>query len=96
VVLVGAARGEFDLGRAAQSMMLAADRMGIGSCPATLHDEDTVRRLLNIPADRPARYAIAFGHPDSDLEPIVRENLRAITGRARKPLEDVVRWERFS
>lgn len=96
VVLVGAAgRGEFDIGRAAQNMMLAADAVGIGSCPATLHDEDTVRHLLGVPADRPARHAIAFGHPDAELEPVIRQNVGAITGHARKPLEDVVRWERL-
>lgn len=97
VVLVAApGRGEFDIGRAAQSMMLAANLIGIGTCPATLHDEPSVRRLLDIPDDHTARHAIAFGHPDPELEPVVRANMRAVTGHARKALDDVVRWEKFS
>jgi nitroreductase len=97
VVLVGEpGRGEFDIGRAAQNMMLAADVLGVGSCPATLHDQEAVRRLLGVPDDRPARHAVAFGHPDPDLEPIVRQNMKMVTGSARKPSSEVVRWERFS
>jgi nitroreductase len=37
---------EFDIGRVAQNMMLAASSMGIGSCPVTLHDEDRAREVL--------------------------------------------------
>jgi nitroreductase len=97
VVLVGEpGRGEFDIGRAAQNMMLAADALGIGSCPATLHDQEAVQRLLGIPEDRGARHAVAFGYPDQHLEPTVRENMQVVTGTARKPLSEVVRRERFS
>jgi nitroreductase len=96
VVLVGEpGRGEFDVGRAAQNMMLAADLVGIGSCPATLHDQDAVRQILGISDDHLARHAIAFGHPDPEVEPIVRRNMKMMTGAARKPLTDVVRRERF-
>jgi len=97
VVLVGMpGRGEFDIGRVGQNMMLAADSLGIGSCPATLHNQDAVRRLLGIPDDHLARHAIAFGYPDEDLEPTIRKNMSTVTERSRKPLEDLVRWERFS
>ena len=96
VVLVGEpGRGEFDIGRAAQNMMLAADARGIGSCPATLHNQDAVGGLLGIPRDRLARHAIAFGYPDGDVEPILRQNMKMVTGEARKPLNEVVRHERF-
>ena len=96
VVLVGEPdRGEFDIGRAAQNMMLAADLLGIGSCPATLHNEAAVRRLLDVPDDRLARYAVAFGYPDLDVEPIVRRNMKLVTGAARKTFSEVVRRERF-
>lgn len=97
VVLVGEpGRGEFDIGRAAQNMMLAADGLGIGSCPATLHHEEAVRGLLGVPDDRRARHAIAFGHPDRDLEPTVRKNMQMVTGTARKPVSEVIRRDRFS
>ena len=96
VVLVGdPGRGEFDLGRVAQSMMLAADALGVGSCPATLHDSETTHQILGIPDDRPARHAIAFGYPDAELESTIRQNMSTVTGPARKPLEGLVRWEKF-
>jgi nitroreductase len=96
VVLVGEpGRGEFDIGRAAQNMMLAADLVGIGSCPATLHNEELVRGLLGVPGDRLARHAIAFGHPNPDVEHLVRQNMKMVTGSARKPLTEVVRNETF-
>lgn len=96
VVLVGApGRGDFDLGRAAQNMMLTAAALGIGSCPATLHSQDSVRRLLGVPADRLARHAIAFGHPNQDVETIVRANMRLVTGSARQTLDEVVRRDTY-
>ena len=96
IVLVGEpGRGEFDLGRVAQNMMLAADVRGIGACPATLHDEEAARRLLGVPDDRPSRHAIAFGHPDREAERTVRENLRVFAGEGRKPLEEIVRTEKY-
>lgn len=76
-------------------MMLAADLLGIGSCPATLRDEEAVRSLPGVPDDRVARPAIAFGHPDLDVEPIVRRNMKIVTGAARKPVSEVVRREKF-
>jgi nitroreductase len=97
VVLVGApGRGDFDLGRAAQNMMLAADASGIGSCPATLHDEEAVRRILGVPDDRSARHAVAFGYPDRVHDATVRQNMKLVTGAARKSLDEVARWDRYA
>jgi nitroreductase len=88
-------RGEFDIGRAAQSMMLAADALGVGSCPATLHYHDKARSLLKVPPDHGCRHAIAFGYPDRAVEPIVRKQLKSVTGSGRVPLSELVRWDAF-
>ncbi|MGH9196476.1 MAG: nitroreductase family protein, partial [Acidimicrobiia bacterium] len=53
----------WDLGRAAQNMVLTAWQLGIGSCPATVHDHDFVRRELQIPADQHCEYILSFGYP---------------------------------
>ena len=53
----------WDLGIAAQNMMLAAWDLGIGSCPATVYDHDLARRLLGYPADRDCEYLLSFGYP---------------------------------
>ena len=53
----------WDLGRAAQNIMLAAWAMGIGSCPITVHDYGLVARTLGLPADRQCEYLITLGWP---------------------------------
>jgi nitroreductase len=94
VVLVRLPGGyDFDIGRAAQNMMLAAAALGIGSCPVTLHDEACARRILDVPEDHGCRYAIAFGYPDLERERTLRAR-RAIPG-GRKPYEEVVHEGRF-
>jgi nitroreductase len=53
----------FDLGRAAQNMVLAAWELGIGSVPATVYDQPKVRAILGLPDDRHCEYLLSFGHP---------------------------------
>lgn len=80
---------EFDIGRVAQNMMLAAASLGIGSCPITLHDADRARSTLHLPEGHTCRYAIAFGYPDAEVEQAARAQ-RPYGGR--KPLDELV-WE---
>lgn len=80
---------EFDIGRVAQTMMLAADALGIGSCPVTLHDETCATKALRLPPDHTCRYAIAFGRADTDRERVARTE-RPYGGR--KPLDEII-WE---
>lgn len=86
---------EFDAGRVAQNMMLAAAAIGVGSVPVTLYDEDKAKELLGVPADHRARYAIALGYPATADENLLRQQMRAGGMSGRKPLEEVVRDERF-
>jgi nitroreductase len=53
----------WDLGRAAQNMVLAAWELGIGSVPATVYDFDLARRLLGLPAERRCDFLLSFGYP---------------------------------
>lgn len=53
----------WDLGRAAQNMVLAAWELGIGSVPATVYDLALASRLLNLPADQCCDFLLSFGHP---------------------------------
>lgn len=82
----------FDIGRAAQNMMLAAAALGVGSCPITLHDTDRASAVLELPDDHRCRYAIALGYPDRDTEQQARS---ASSMGGRKPLEEIVRRDRF-
>ncbi|HTS14991.1 MAG TPA: nitroreductase family protein, partial [Candidatus Sulfotelmatobacter sp.] len=53
----------WDLGRAAQNMVLTAWELGIGSVPATVYDQDLARRLLGYPADQWCEFLLSLGYP---------------------------------
>lgn len=76
----------FDVGRAAQNMMLAAHALGVGSCPTTLHNEKEAKNYLGIPEDRRIQVCIAFGYPK---EAVKRGKVR------RKALEEILHRERW-
>ena len=81
---------QFDLGLAAQNMMLAAWELGIGSVPATVYDHDLARRLLGFPADHVCDYLLSFGYP-ADPTDLTRPNA---TG-GRRPLAEMCHEERW-
>ncbi len=58
-------RRMFDVGRHAQNLMVAANAEGLASCPVTLHHQDEVRAILDIPADVEAPMLVSLGWPDS-------------------------------
>ena len=80
----------FDLGQAADSMMLAAWELGVGSVPATVYEQDRARELLGYPADRHCEYLLSFGYPadPTDLT-------RPPKAGGRVPLDDLVHDERW-
>jgi nitroreductase len=53
----------WDLGRAAQNMVLVAWARGVGSVPATVYEHELCRRILGYPEDRHCEYILNFGHP---------------------------------
>lgn len=82
----------FDIGRAAQNLMLAAAAVGVGSCPITLHQQDRAAEVLGLPDGYQCRYAIAMGYPDDAAETAARS---ASSMGGRKTVDEVVRRERF-
>ena len=60
---------EFDTGRLAQNIMLAADALGIASCPITLHRTEDAAVVLGLPEGARCRYAITLGYPAADTAP---------------------------
>jgi len=80
----------FDLGQAAENMMLVAWEMGIGSVPATVYDHGLARRLLGYPADRHCEYVLSFGYP---ADPAALTAPRRAGGR--KSLDEIVHDERW-
>ncbi len=73
---------EFDTGRVAQNLMLAAAAIGVASCPVTLHRDQDAATTLGIPPGSRCRYAIALGYPG------VEATASGFGGR--KPLDELV------
>lgn len=70
IVLVQEKSGNpFDIGRAAQNIMLAAKAIGVASCPITLHREDGAREFVGAPKGATVRYAVALGYPAANAKP---------------------------
>ncbi len=80
----------WDLGRAAQSIILAAWAMGIGSCPITVQDLDLAADVLGLPPDRQCQYLIALGWP-ADPDDLTRPPRAG----GRKRFDEVVHSERW-
>jgi nitroreductase len=80
----------WDLGRAAQNMVLAAWELGIGSAPATVFDHDLAARLLGLPDGQRCNFILSFGYP-ADPSALTRPNKKG----GRKALDNVVREERW-
>lgn len=88
VVLVKEEGGNmFDIGRAAQNMMLAAKAIGVASCPITLHRSADAREFLGAPEGTVTQYAIALGYPGDDAKPAHRGG--------RRPAEEVIKLDHY-
>jgi len=80
----------FDLGQAAQNMMLAAWELGIGSVPATVYEHDLARRSLGYPADRHCEYLLSFGYP-AEADDLTRP----LRSGGRVALDELVHEDRW-
>ena len=80
----------WDLGRAAQNMVLAAWELEIGSVPATVYDHALAHRLLGLPPDRRCDFLLSFGYA-ADPSVLTAPNRSG----GRLPLADLVHEERW-
>lgn len=88
IALVDESKGyEFDIGRAAQNVMLAAQAIGVASCPVTLHREDEAAAVLGLPSGSRCRYAVALGYPADDAAPV--------NWGGRRPLDELTHSNRY-
>lgn len=80
----------WDAGLAAQNMMLAAWELGIGSCPATVYEQQIAREILDYPDDRWCGYLLSFGYP-ADPEDLTRPPKAG----GRRPIDEVLHREHW-
>jgi len=78
---------DFDSGRAAQNIMVAAWNEGLASCPVRIHHVDCGREALGLPEGWRISMVIALGHPEPSAP--------MSAGRGRAPFEEYVSWERY-
>ena len=80
----------WDMGRAAQNMVLAAWELGIGSVPATAHNHKVAAKLLALPEHRRCDFLLSFGYP-ADPSKLTARNKSG----GRKSLQDLVHREQW-
>lgn len=93
IALVITAKGEisgaFDEGRVTERLMIAARLLGLGAGTAWYGDasqQAAAKELLGIPSDQTARSMVVIGHPAEGAQS---------TGRGRKPLSELVSYDRL-
>lgn len=85
-----------DEGRLMQNMMLAAWANGVGSCIGSIYpegNEQRARDLLGIPKNRHLRTMLSMGYPSGPEA--LRLPPNTPLPRGRRPIQDVVSWERL-
>ena len=92
----------YDVGMAAENMILVALEQGIGACPILSFEEDKLKPLLNIPDKYEIALVVALGFPDES--PVVEvatdstkrwvdnEGMRHIP---KRELKDIIHRNRF-
>jgi nitroreductase len=87
VAIVQTERHEYDAGRCAQNMMVAAWNDGVGSCPAHVGEAE-LGALLGVPVSLHVNPVIGFGY----IDPARTTPPRSV-GRRRLPLDELTHWE---
>lgn len=80
----------FDVGRMAQNAMIAANDIGLATCPVTFQHQDRIRKALGLPAEMEAPMGVTLGHPDTSASQQVPR-----LSAPRIPLDDLVHRERW-
>jgi nitroreductase len=92
VAIVAWGRGPlaFDVGRAAQNMMLAGWEDGVGSCPNGIANPDRAAQALALGEDERVLIVLTFGYPLRERDPARRSPAEWVAAADRKPFDEVV------
>ncbi len=92
VAVVAGGKGpvQFDAGRAAQNMMLAAWNEGVGACPNGISDPEAMSEILGLGEDERFAIVLTFGYPARDADPAGRTPEEWLGRAGRRPLEEIV------
>jgi nitroreductase len=87
VVAIAGSAFPFDMGRAAQNMMLTAWNDGVGSCPNGISDAEAAERVVGAKVS----IVLTFGYPQKPRDPNSRSAEEWSANAKRKPFDEVVR-----
>jgi len=92
----------YDVGMAAENIMLVALEQGLGSCPVLMFNESNLKPVLNIPDNYDIALVIAMGYPDES--PVAVEATGALDSKvddkgvrrvAKRKLADILHHNTF-
>ena len=90
VVVRGRGPVQFDAGRAAQNMLLAAWNEGVGGCPNGVRDADALGAALDLAEDERFAIVLSFGYPARPVDAQARAPEEWIARADRRALDEVV------
>ena len=92
----------YDIGLAAENLILTALEQGLGTCPLLSYEENELKRVLNIPARYEIGLVVALGYPDeiSLAEEATdsteyRVDEQGVRHVPKRKLEDILHRNRF-
>lgn len=92
----------YDIGMAAENIILVALEQGLGSCPVMLFDEEAIKAILNVPDNYDVGLVIVMGYPDES--PVVEVATDSVDPKIddagvrhlpKRKLADIVHRNRF-
>lgn len=93
----------YDVGMAAENIMLVALEQGIGACPVLMFHERGLKRALNIPSGYDVALVIAMGYPDeSPVAEVATDSVevwvddQGVRHVPKRRLEDITHRNRFA
>ena len=97
IAIAMTAGGPFDAGRAAQNMMVAAWDVGVGTCPNTPRDADSIHRALGVPDGVKVVTILTLGYPaEGEPRPPRKASSKGVLRRIKRaPLDQLVDRETF-
>ncbi len=92
----------YDVGLAAENIILVALEQGLGSCPILMFDENNLKPVLNIPDGYDVALVIAMGYPDeSPVAEVANDSVegwvddKLVRHIPKRKLEDIVHRNGF-
>ncbi len=76
---------QMDIGIAVSHLTLAAQELNIGSCIIGYFDEDSLKKLLNIPEEVKIRLLLTLGLSKSNVS----------RTKSRKPMDEITSWNAY-